>query len=103
MTGATRATDDGTLTVTSVSLHPAQRDGYTSIWVGNNVPDHLVEHWVGRSLTPTQLEALGARRDGERWVLNYMGRDYLLQTGPRDVTHEPVFNEPRPDPVVPER
>jgi hypothetical protein len=87
------------VTITSVSLHPVQRDGYLQVWVGSNVPQHLVEHWVGRSLTPRQLAGIGARLEGDTWVLNYMGRDYILQTGPRDVADEVVYNEPRPYPV----
>jgi len=99
-TAATSRADPDAITITSVSLHPVVRDGYTQVWIGNNVPQHLIDHWVGRSVTPRQLEAVGARRDGDSWVLHYMGRDYLLQTGPRDVTTEPVYNEPRPYPLA---
>lgn len=88
-----------TVTITSVSLHPVQRDGYLQVWVGNNVPEQLAEHWTDRTLTARQLDAVGAWLEDGQWVLNYMGRNYILQTGPRPVAEAVVYNEPRPFPV----
>ncbi len=45
-------------------------------------PEELRRRLLGRELSVEELEALGCRRDGERWICQFHGELYVLSVIP---------------------